>query len=172
MRRIIVLCVLFATACTEEERTPLNYTEAAEQSATSVADTSTRPMSIIPNPQDTAVPPPASKPGSLTVAIAPTTNLAPSGSATLKSDGGPATTVSVTLTSKTGAAHFEGMIREGTCKLLGAFVDGLNPVSTDSLGRSARSVSMITVPLDSLRARPHAIVYGPGARPYSCGNIK
>jgi hypothetical protein len=169
MKKTALLVVLLCGACGEEKRTPLNFTEATEQTATSVADTSTRPRSVIPNPQDTLIVPAPSSTGSVTIGLAPATSPALRGNATLKANGN-STIVSVTLESQTGGGNYEGVIHSGRCAQIGPQLTDLHPVTTDSLGKG-RSASFINVPLDTLQVRPHAMVYGTGGRRQACGDI-
>jgi hypothetical protein len=169
MKRILLFVVVVCGACGEEKRTPLSYTEATEQTATSVADTATRPRPVIPNPQDTLVVPSPSSTGSMTIALAPSTSPALRGSATLKANGN-STIVSVTLQSQSGGGNYEGVIHQGRCAHIGPQLTDLHPVTTDSLGKG-RSASFINVPLDTLQVRPHVMVYGTGGRRQACGDI-
>ena len=165
----IILAVLWCNGCRQEERTATDYTEATEQSSTSAADTATRPMPIVPEPQDTPAAPQPSTNGSLSVQLTPRTTGRLSGNAVFKANGN-STIASVRLTFPAGAGTHEGVIHVGRCEKLGPTVTDLNPVSTDSLG-VGRSASYIDIALDSLRAKPHALTYGKSGRPHSCGNI-
>ena len=165
----IVVMASLLSGCRQEERTALDYTEATEQSSTSAADTATRPQPIVPNPQDTFVVPQPSSTGQLTVALQPMTRARLSGTAIFKANGF-STQTGVRLTFPAGAGTHEGVIHAGTCTKLGPTITDLNPVSTDSLG-VGRSASFIDIPLDTLRARPHALTFGKGGRPHACGNI-
>lgn len=169
MRMLCLVAVLGLTACREEGRTMTTFTEAAEQASTSAGDTAVRPAPIIPNPQDTfAVDTPSI--GSLaTVQLAPTMKVRTTGTATFKANGW-STLASVKLQYGAGGGTHDGYIHQGTCARLGPTVTDLHPVSTDSLG-AGRSASYINIPLDSLRAKPHALTFGKGGRPHSCGNI-
>ena len=170
MKVVILIAVwLVCGACTEEERTPLTFTESTEQSATSIADTATRPRPVIPDPQDTLVVPAPSSTGSLTIALARQTSPSLEGSATLKANGN-STIVTVGLHSQTGSGTYEGVIYRGRCAKIGPQLTDLHPVTTDSLGRG-RSASFINVPLDTLQVREHVMVYGKGGRREACGDI-
>ena len=171
MKRLLIILGVVCAACTEEERTPLTYTEATEQSSTSIADTATRPRSVVPDPQDTLIVPLPSSTGSMTIALAPDTiTPAPSGIATLKANGF-STIVSVSLRSPIGAGNYDGIIHRGSCAKPGPAVTSLNPISTDSLGKGA-SASFIDVPLDTLQVRDHVMIVGKGGRKEACGVIQ
>jgi hypothetical protein len=166
---VALCCSLALSACRQEERTLTDYTEAIEQNATSVADTAVRPAPIVPNPPDTFAVPVPSSTGSIAVTLAPMTPVRLQGTATLKANGW-STIAAVKLHFSAGGGSHEGMIHQGTCQKLGPTVTDLHPISTDSLGVGA-SATFVDIPLDTLRARPHAIVFGRGARPHTCGQI-
>jgi hypothetical protein len=168
IRRLAAVVVLLA-ACTEEERTPLDYTEAVEQSSTSIADTATAPQPIIPDPQDTPVVPQPVLKAALNVVLQSFAQPPLTGTARLKPNGNW-TIVSIDLRTANGSGNYEGAVRQGACTAPGPTVTGLNPVSTDSLGKGA-SATFIDVPLDTLVAKPHIVIFGKGGRRESCGPI-
>jgi hypothetical protein len=156
-------------ACREEKRSWTSFTEASEQTSTSIADTASRAAPIIPNPPDTLAAAQPSSSGALSISLAPRSAPPINGRATLKANGN-STIVSVHLESTRGAGHYEGVVRMGRCAQLGPPATDLEPVSTDSLGKGA-SASFINIRLDTLRAKQHAVVYGSGGRPDTCGDI-
>jgi hypothetical protein len=166
---MVLAGLLMCVACSEEKRTPLHFTEATEQTATSIADTATRPRSVIENPQDTLVVPAPSSTGSVTITLTPATSPSLKGSATLKANGN-SSIVTVALQSQAGSGTYEGVIYSGRCAQIGPQLTDLHPVTTDSLGKG-RSASFINVPLDTLQVRPHVMVYGTGGRRQACGEL-
>jgi hypothetical protein len=165
----LVLLVLALTACRQEGRTYHEFTEAAEQTSTSLGDTALRPMPVVPHPRDTFAVPQPSTTGSLSFALTAQAEQKPAGRGTLKANG-HSTLATIHLTFPAGAGTHEGVIHSGRCAKLGPTVTDLHPVSTDSLGAGS-SASYINIPLDTLRVRPHAVVYGKGGRPHTCGDI-
>jgi hypothetical protein len=162
-------CVLLASACRQEERTPVHFTEATEQSSTSVRDTAVRPASIVPNPQDTFAAPVPSSSGTVAITLAPLTAARLQGSANLKANGN-STIATVELRFPSGAGSHDGVIHQGRCARPGPVVTDLHSVTTDSLG-VGRSATFVDIPLDTLRAKPHALVFGKGGRPHACGEV-
>jgi hypothetical protein len=171
MKRIglVFAAVLSLSACREEARTATDYSEATEQNSTSALDTAVRPAAIIPNPPDTFAVDTPSRNIPVNLALAPTTRPPLMGNAILKANGW-SSIVTVRLQSQVGGGTHEGFVHTGTCQKLGPTVTDLHPVSTDSLGKGA-AASFIDIPLDTLRAKPHALTYGRGGRPHACGNI-
>jgi hypothetical protein len=165
----VLISGLTVTACRQEERTATEFTEATEQSSTSARDTAVRPASIVPNPQDTFVVPLPSSSGSASLTLAPLTKVQTRGSAVLKANGW-STIASVKLQFAAGGGTHEGFIHQGNCRKLGPTITDLHPVTTDSVGVGA-SATFVDVPLDTLRARPHALAFGKGGRPHTCGDI-
>jgi hypothetical protein len=101
--------------------------------------------------------------------------LAPLGRATVRGSGevkavGKATSISVALSQGIAGATYEGAVRQGACAAMGPSVASLFPVTADSLG-AGRASSDVNVPIDSLTAKPHVIVYGRGGRPEVCAAI-
>jgi hypothetical protein len=162
-------CALALCACREEKRSWTSFTEATEQTSTSIADTASRAAPIVPNPPDTLAGAQPSRSGTLSISLAAHSAPPLNGRAMLKANGN-STIVSVHLQSTSGAAPYEGVVRVGRCAHLGPPATDLQPVSTDSLGKGA-SASFINIPLDTLRAKQHAVVYGSGGRPDTCGDI-
>jgi hypothetical protein len=165
----LLVGVLAFTACRQEERTATEFTEAIEQSSTSARDTAVRPASIVPNPQDTFMVPQPSSSGSASLTFVPLTKVPTTGSAVLKANGW-STIATVKLQFAAGGGTHEGFIHQGNCRKLGPTITDLHPVTTDSLGVGA-SATFLDVPLDTLRARPHAVTFGKGGRPHSCADI-
>jgi hypothetical protein len=166
---LLFISALALTACHEEARTATEFTEATEQNATSARDTAVRPASIVVHPQDTFAVPQPNSAGSSTLALLPLTAVRTTGSVELKANGW-STIASVKLRYMAGGGTHEGFVHQGSCKQVGPTVSDLYPVSTDSVGIGA-STSFIDIPLDTLRARPHAITFGRGGRPHSCADI-
>lgn len=83
---------------------------------------------------------------------------------------GSATRVVTRLNGAAAGQTYSGMIRRGTCAQLGSRVASLVPATADSLGL-ASSISDVPVPLRTLRAAPHIIVFGKDNRPATCGTI-
>ncbi|HEU4882224.1 MAG TPA: hypothetical protein VFT45_08270 [Longimicrobium sp.] len=178
MRRIIARYFLFpvpcslavlllAAACGDEDRTQTEFTASIDKTSTSADDTAAVPGRAVPVPDTLQQPPPPQG----TAAIA----LAPLGRATLRGSGevkavGKATSVSVALSQGIAGVTYEGAIRQGGCAAMGPSVASLFPVSADSLG-SGRAQSDVNLPIDSLTAKPHVIVYGRGGRPETCAQI-
>jgi hypothetical protein len=159
--------VLLASACGDEDRTQTEFTASIDKMSTSADDTAAVPARAVPVP-DTAEKP---APPQVTAAIA----LAPLGRATVRGSGqvkavGKATSVSVALSQAIAGATYEGAIRQGGCQRMGPNVGSLYPVSADSLG-NGRASTDVPVPIDSLTAKPHVIVYGRGGRPETCAQI-
>jgi hypothetical protein len=164
-RALIFIC--FLAACREEQRTPTTFTQSTEQTATHAGDTAVIAAPVIANPRDTLPVPPGSN-AVIRLALAPITRVQLHGSAILK--GLPnATSFDVTLQAANGGT-MSGNVRLGTCENPGPSVASLNPVSIDSLG-SGRAAGDFPIPIDSLIARPHVIVFGAGLRPEACGAI-
>jgi hypothetical protein len=162
------LAVLLAlSACGDEDRTQTDFTASIDKTSTSADDTAAVPARAVPVPDTAEKPPPPQG----TVGIA----LAPLGRATLRGSGevkavGKATSISVALSQGIAGATYEGAVRQGGCAAMGATVASLFPVSADSLG-AGRASSDVNVPIDSLTAKPHVIVYGRGGRPETCAAI-
>ena len=166
---VTVTLTVMLTACRQEGRTYHNFTEASEQTSTSLGDTTIRPMPVIPNPQDTFAVPQPSTGGTISFPLTMQVEHKPSGNASLKANGW-STIATVHLRSPVGAGTHEGFIHAGRCAKLGPTVTDLHPVSTDSLGIGS-AATFVNIPLDTLLARPHAVVYGRGGRPHTCGDI-
>ncbi|WP_420129404.1 hypothetical protein [Longimicrobium sp.] len=162
-----LVVLLLAAACGDEDRTQTEFTASIDKTSTSADDTAAVPARAVPVP-DTAEQP---APSQVTVALA----LAPLGRATVRGSGearavGKATSVSVALSRGIAGVTYEGAIRQGGCRAMGPNVASLYPVSADSLG-SGRVSSDVHVPIDSLTAKPHVIIYGRGGRPETCAPI-
>lgn len=160
--------LLAVGGCGEEGRTPSHYTPANDKAATSVEDTTPPLARAVPG----AVEPPAAPlppPASAAVVLEPTDTASVRGSARLAS-AGHGTEVMVELARGKAGVTYVGEIRLGACGRLGATVASLNPVSADSLGGGAAS-TRVPVPVDSLLGGRHAVVFGKGGRPETCGEI-
>jgi hypothetical protein len=162
-----LLFVLLAAACGDEDRTQTEFTASIDKTSTSADDTAAVPARAVPVPDTLEQP----APPQVTVALA----LLPLGRATVRGSGqakavGKATSVAVALSQGIAGVTYEGAIRQGGCQAMGASVASLYPVSADSLG-SGRVSSDVNVPIDSLTAKPHVIVYGRGGRPETCAAI-
>ena len=164
-----LLLLLLSAACGDEDRTQTEFTASIDKTSTSADDTAAVPARAVPVPDTLEQP----APPQLTAGFA----LAPLGRATLRGSGevkavGKASSVSVSVALSQGIAGttYEGAIRQGGCAAMGPSVASLFPVSADSLG-SGRAQSDVNVPIDSLTARPHVIVYGRGGRPETCAQI-
>jgi hypothetical protein len=167
-RRLLVAAAALLAACLEEKRTPVDYTERIERTSVSAADTASRPAPVAPSAQD----PPVTLPGSdatAEVTIAPLTAGRVHGLLRLRGNGG-STIVDAALTAERGAGTYEGAIHVGPCSRLGARVASLIAVSIDSLG-TGRSATFVAFPIDTLLVRRHAVVFGRGGRPDSCGDV-
>jgi hypothetical protein len=162
-----LLLLLLLAACGDEDRTQTEFTASIDKTSTSADDTAAVPARAVPVPDTPRQPPPPQTTAPIT--------LAPLGRATLRGSGevkavGKASSVSVALSQGMAGVTYEGAIRQGGCAAMGASVASLFPVSADSLG-SGRAQSDVNVPIDSLTARPHVIVYGRGGRPETCAPI-
>jgi hypothetical protein len=167
LRMGMAAALLVLAACGEEDRTQTEYTASNDKASTALDDSVARPARAVPVP-DTQ---PQADPPQNTYAI----TLAPLGKATARGSGqvaavGKATSISVTLTQTARGSTYEGAVRQGVCAAMGATVASLFPVSADSLG-SGQASSDVNVPIDSLTARPHVVVYGRGGRPEACAAI-
>lgn len=167
--------------CYDEDRSPTEYTAAAEKSSTSSNDTTSAPASVVPGVTDTTsdpLPPPRAAavvltplgqgPGGTPLLLAPMAERV-RGTAQLRSAGG-GSLVLTTLAQGKASTTYDGAIRQGRCTRLGANVASLLPVTVDSLG-GGRAASDVPVPMDSLLGRPHVLVYGKGGRPESCADL-
>ena len=169
MNRVLVSALLLATtACMQEKGTPEDYTERIERSSVSAEDTASPPARVADHIAD----PPPVLPGSLrtaAVVLRARTAPAPHGAATLRGNGGT-TIVDVRLRGERNGGTYSGGLHRGSCERLGAQVAGVNPVSTDTSG-NGRSATIVALPIDTLLAHSHALVFGIGGRPESCGNV-
>ena len=161
------LALLLSAACGDEDRTQTEFTASIDKTSTSADDTAAVPARAVPVPDTAERPAPPQ--------VAAAIELAPLGSGTVRGSGqvkavGKATSVSVALSQAIAGATYEGAIRQGGCQAMGPNVGSLYPVSADSLG-NGRASSDVPVPIDSLTARPHVIVYGRGGRPETCAQI-
>ena len=168
MRAICIAgaALLLAAACGDEDGASNQYTSSVEKHSTSADDIAVAPAPAVPVDTAPDAPPPQ-------VAFAIT--LAPLPGNALRGTGqvaaaGKETAVSVTLEQGKPGTTYAGSIRRGVCSALGADVGSLNPVSVAGQGRGAAS-SSVSVPIDSLAAAPHVVVYGPGGRPETCADI-
>jgi hypothetical protein len=155
-------------ACGDEDRTQTEFTASIDKTSTSADDTAAVVAPAVPRPDTLARPAPPQD----TFAIA----LAPLGRGTARGTGqvaaaGNAASISVALSQGTRGATYEGAVRQGVCSAMGASVASLHPVSTDSMG-AGRASSDVPVSVDSLRKKPHVVVYGPGGRPEVCGPVR
>jgi hypothetical protein len=167
--RVLVAAAALLTGCMEEKRTPVDYTERIERTSVSAADTAGRPAPVAPTAQD----PPATMPGSTSatseVTLAPLTGGRVHGLLRLRGNGG-STIIDAALTAERGAGTYDGAIHLGECRRLGSRVAALIAVSIDSAG-TGRSATFVPLPIDTLLARRHAVVFGRGGRPDSCGDV-
>jgi hypothetical protein len=165
---LVTCSLLFAlAACGDEDRTQTEFTASIDKTSTSADDTAAVPGRAVPIPDTLEQPPPPQ----VTVGLA----LAPLGRTTLRGSGevkavGKASSVSIALSQGIAGVTYEGAIRQGGCAAMGANVASLYPVSADSLG-AGRASSDVPLPIDSLTAKPHVIVYGRGGRPETCAQI-
>jgi hypothetical protein len=153
--------------CYDEDRSPTEYTAAAEKSSTSSNDTTTAPAPVVPGVSDTTSDP-LPPPRAATVALSPL-GQGLRGTAQLRSSG-TATLVFASLSQGKASTSYDGAIRQGRCARMGANVAPLLPVTADSLG-GGRAASDVPVPIDSLLGSPHVLVYGKGGRPEACGEL-
>jgi hypothetical protein len=165
--RYLLLAALCMSACREEHSTPDTFTQSMEQTATHAGDTATIAARVVPNPRDT-LPKPSGSSSIIRLALAPITIVPLRGTIMLR--GMPnATAFDVTLHASTGGT-VSGNVRLGTCQNPGPGVAALNPVTLDTLG-NGRAAGDFPIPIDSLTAHPHIVVFGSGLRPESCGAI-
>ena len=162
-----LLLAFTLAACGDEDKTQTHYTPSNDKSSTSADDTAATPARAVPLPD--TLPHRASP--QVTVGI----TLAPLGRATLRGTGqvravGKATSATVALSQGIAGVTYEGAVRQGGCAAMGPAVGSLVPVSADSLG-NGRATSDLPIPVDSLTARPHVVVYGRGGRPETCAQI-
>lgn len=168
VRTGVLVVLLAAAACGDEDQTQTEYTPSNDRTATSTDDSIAIPARVVPGVADTASTP---LPPQDTTVLA----LAPLGTATVRGSGqlaaaGKASSLSVTLAGGAPGATYEGAVRQGACSRLGSAVAPLYPVSADSLG-GGRASSSVPVPPDSLTRGRHVVVYGRGGRPETCGAI-
>jgi hypothetical protein len=159
--------LLLAAACGDEDRTQTEFTASIDKTSTSADDTAAIPARAVPVPDtlEQAAPPQ----GTAAISLAPLGRAMVRGSGEVKAVG-KASSVSVALTQGIAGATYEGAIRQGGCAAMGSSVASLLPATADSLG-SGRAQSDVNVPIDSLTASPHVIVYGRGGRPETCAQI-
>jgi hypothetical protein len=168
MMRRLLLIVLAAAACGDENRTQTGYTPSSDKTSTSTNDTTPRVAASVPGLPDTVMPVPAAH-DSIAFAMRPLAATGPAGEARLLGAADHAS-FHVTLSRATPGAHYAGELRQGSCARMGALVSRLTAVSagTDGAGGSWSDVS---VPADLLRSAPHVVAFGEGATLSVCGEI-
>jgi hypothetical protein len=164
----VLLMLLAAAACGEDDRTQTDYTPSIDKNSVSADDTVATPAPAAPTADDTAALP---MPPQLAFAVP----LAPLGPGAVRGAGqvksvARSTAIATSIAGAVAGATYEGAVRQGVCGRLGATIAGLIPATADSLG-AGQSSSDIAVSTDSLTRRPHVIVFGRGGRPEICGPI-
>jgi len=164
----VLVLLLAAAACGDEDQTQTEYTPSADKNSVSADDSAATPAPAAPTADDTVAPP--MPPGmAFAVPLAPLGPGVVHGASQVKSVS-RSTAVATTLAAGIAGATYDGAVRQGVCGRLGATIAGLIPATADSLG-AARSSSDIAISTDSLTRRPHVIVFGRAGRPELCGPL-
>lgn len=165
-RTLLWMVLIASAACGREERTQTAFTPALER-ASVIGDSMSLLAPVVGQLPDTMAADTPAAELSLTLEGLGEASLY---GAVMLSHAGSATRVVAVLGGGAAARTYGGMIRRGTCAQIGSRVAALVPATADSAG-TARSLTDASLPLRSLRAAPHVIVFGENNRPQTCGAI-